>query len=197
MRIGGGHWRGTRLAVADVEGLRPTSDRVRETLFNWLMADLPGAAVLDVFAGSGALGLEAVSRGAANATLIERDAGLIRGLRETIARLPGGDKIELLHDDALAAMARLGGSGRCFDIAFLDPPFAADLWEKSLRALLPLLADRAALYIEMPAGRPAPLLPPGWRLHREGATRDVAYRLYRAIEPGAATLRTASNCLRP
>lgn len=179
VRIVGGHWRGTRLAVADVEGLRPTSDRVRETLFNWLMPQLPAATVLDVFAGSGALGLEAVSRGAASATLIERDAGLMRNLRETVARLSAGDKIELLHEDALAAMARLAAAGRRFDIAFLDPPFAADLWQQSLQALLPLLADQAALYVETPSGQPVPLLPAGWQLHREGATRDVAYRLYR------------------
>ena len=97
VRIIGGHWRGTKLAVPDVDGLRPSADRVRETLFNWLMPALPGARVLDLFAGSGALGLEALSRGAASATLVERDAGLANRLRDVAARLDGGQAAEIVQ----------------------------------------------------------------------------------------------------
>ena len=178
VRIIGGHWRGTRLPVADADGLRPTSDRVRETLFNWLMPALPGARVLDPFAGSGALGLEAISRGAASATLLEHDATRVRQLREPVARLPGGDKARIVQHDALAWLARAASEGRRYDIAFLDPPFASDLWQRSLAGLEPLMADDAWLYVEAPLHAEVSM-PSGWRLHREGHTREVAYRLWR------------------
>src|SRR3546814_3626920 len=106
VRIVGGSWRGTRLPVADVAGLRPTPDRVRETLFNWLQGSLPGARVLDLFAGTGALGLEAVSRGAREALLVERDPRLAGSLRDTIARLKGEDRVEVACADALAWLRR-------------------------------------------------------------------------------------------
>src|SRR5690242_8261358 len=99
VRIIGGRWRNTRLAVPDLPGLRPTSDRVRETLFNWLQPALPGARVLDLFAGSGALGLEAVSRGAASACLVERDAGLASRLREQVGKLDAAGQVEVLQED--------------------------------------------------------------------------------------------------
>ncbi|MDX1550554.1 MAG: 16S rRNA (guanine(966)-N(2))-methyltransferase RsmD, partial [Lysobacter spongiicola] len=130
VRLIGGRWRGSKLPVADIEGLRPTSDRVRETLFNWLMPVLPGARVLDLFAGSGALGLEALSRGAATATLVERDPLLATALAQVAARLPGGEAATVVQADALAWLpAQPRGS---FDIAFLDPPFSAGLWEQAL-----------------------------------------------------------------
>lgn len=178
VRIVGGHWRGTRLPVADMDGLRPSPDRVRETLFNWLMPVLPGARVLDLFAGSGALGLEALSRGAASATLVERDATLVRMLREAVARLPGGDKAEVVQADALAWLPGGAGENRRYDIAFLDPPFAGNLWQRSLVGLQPLMTEDAWLYIETPLSADVPM-PPDWRLHREGETREVAYRLWR------------------
>src|SRR5690606_9279376 len=102
IRIIAGRWRGSKLPVAEVDGLRPTSDRVRETLFNWLMPALPGARVLDLFAGSGALGLEAISRGAASAVLVERDARLAASLQATTERLPGGEAAKVVQADALA-----------------------------------------------------------------------------------------------
>ncbi len=102
VRIIGGRWRGTRLDVADAPGLRPTSDRVRETLFNWLQPMLPGARVLDLFAGSGALGLEALSRGASSAVLVEREPKLAAALRATTARLQGGDAASVVQADAMA-----------------------------------------------------------------------------------------------
>ena len=100
VRLIGGRWRGTRLEVPAIAGLRPTSDRVRETVFNWLMPALPGARVLDLFAGSGALGLEAVSRGAASAVLVERDRELASALRAVATRLPGGDAVTVVEADA-------------------------------------------------------------------------------------------------
>lgn len=176
VRIIGGHWRGTRLPVADADGLRPTSDRARETLFNWLQPALPGARVLDLFAGSGALGFEALSRGARQALLVERDAALCTSLRATASRLEGGDAAEIVQADA-AAFLRLPVQGR-FDVVFVDPPFAADLWDAVLAALSPWLSDDAWLYVESPPQRN---IEPGagWRPHREAGTRDARHALYR------------------
>ena len=176
VRIIAGHWRGTRLPVPDRAGLRPTADRVRETLFNWLQPMLPGARVLDLFAGSGALGLEAVSRGAARATLVERDGELARGLQTLTDRLEGGAAVAVVHADALAWLH--GQADAAFDLAFVDPPFDANLWGGVLPALAPKLAADAWLYVESPLDT-APSLPPEWALHREGRTRDVRYALYR------------------
>lgn len=175
VRIIGGHWRGTKLPVADVAGLRPTSDRVRETLFNWLQPILPGARVLDLFAGSGALGLEAVSRGAREAVLVERDPALAANLRQLAARLPDGDRVQVICADALAWL-RDAPDG--FDLAFVDPPFAAGLWRPALDALAAQMAGDAWLYVEAP--HEADAAPAAdWRLHREGSTRDVRYAVYR------------------
>ena len=186
VRIIGGHWRGTRLTVPARPGLRPSGDRVRETLFNWLMPVLAGARVVDVFAGTGALGLEAVSRGAAHAVLAERDAALAQALRDTVARLSAQGTVEIAQGDALAWLERQAPAS--FDIAFVDPPFDADLWQATLAALLPKMARDAWLYVESPPGR-APTLPPEWSLHREGRTREVRFALYRAPGPrGTDTL---------
>lgn len=180
VRIIGGEWRGTRLPVADHEGLRPTADRVRETLFNWLQPVLPGARVLDLFAGSGALGLEAVSRGAREAVLVERDPRLAEDLRQLAAKLPGGDRVQVVRSDALTW---LDTASPAFDLAFVDPPFAGDLWRPTLAALDSHLTAEAWLYVESPLG---PQISPGaqWRGHREGTTREVRYALYRRVSPG-------------
>jgi 16S rRNA (guanine966-N2)-methyltransferase len=166
VRIIGGRWRGTRLPVPDRPGLRPTSDRVRETLFNWLQPVLPGARVLDLFAGSGALGLEAVSRGAAQATLVERDGQLARCVRDLAARLEGGDVVAVVQANA---MAWLHGQA--------DATFDANLWGGVLPALAPKLAAGAWLYVESPIDL-APSPPSDWALHRQGRTREVRYALY-------------------
>ncbi|WP_102945733.1 16S rRNA (guanine(966)-N(2))-methyltransferase RsmD [Stenotrophomonas sp. VV52] len=176
VRIIGGKWRNTKLPVPLVAGLRPSSDRVRETLFNWLTPRLGGARVLDLFAGSGALGLEAVSRGATQATLVERDAGLARQLRESVARLGAQAQVEVVQADALHWLAQRP-SGLA-DIVFIDPPFADGLWDSVLAGLGPHLAADAWLYLESPAGQTL-RLPPGWLLHREGGTREVGFALYR------------------
>ncbi|AOD15425.1 16S rRNA (guanine(966)-N(2))-methyltransferase RsmD [Xanthomonas fragariae] len=184
VRIVGGRWRNTRLAVPELPGLRPSSDRVRETVFNWLMPRLPGARVLDLFAGSGALGLEAVSRGAAHATLIERDPGLVQRLREHVTRLDAVAQVQVLQEDALRWLERAPAAQA--NIVFVDPPFAAGLWPSVLERLPVHLAADAWLYLEAPADAP-PQVPAGWHLHREGATRQVRYALYR--QP-AATLKS-------
>ena len=176
VRIIGGRWRGTRLPVADAAGLRPTSDRTRETLFNWLQPALPGARVLDLFAGSGALGLEAISRGAREALLVERDGRQCESLRAVAGRLEGGQAATIVQADA-PAFLRAPLHGR-FDVVFVDPPFAAGLWESVLPQLGPWLADDAWLYVEAPLQRN---IEPGadWRLHREGSTRETRHALYR------------------
>jgi len=176
VRIIGGRWRNTRLPVPALPGLRPSSDRVRETLFNWLLPKLGGAKVLDVFAGSGALGLEAVSRGAAHATLVERDPQLAGNLRAAVEKLGAGDRVQVLQVDALRWLQDAPAAGA--DIAFVDPPFADGLWDAVLAQLPRHLAADAWLYVESPAGQP-PVLPGDWMLHREGGTREVRFALYR------------------
>ena len=178
VRIIGGRWRGTRLPVAELAGLRPSSDRVRETLFNWLAPMLPGARALDLFAGSGALGLEALSRGAREAMLVERDARLAESLRQAVARLRAEGEARVVAADALAFL-RAPVHGR-FDIVFVDPPFAANLWPEAFSSLAPWLADEAWLYVESPAA--AGIEPgAGFGLHREGRTREARYALYRRV----------------
>jgi 16S rRNA (guanine966-N2)-methyltransferase len=186
IRLIGGRWRGTRLDVPQSPGLRPTADRVRETLFNWLAPYLPGAKVVDVFAGTGALGLEALSRGAADAVLIERDPALASSLRSILARLEDGGRGRVVQADA---MAWLAGQSGTFDVAFVDPPFAAGLWARVWPALAPRLAPDALVHVECPIDVD-PGVPEGWSLHREGRTRDVRHALYRApaAPVAAATL---------
>jgi 16S rRNA (guanine966-N2)-methyltransferase len=176
VRIIGGRWRGTRLPVPDLPGLRPTPDRVRETLFNWLQSVLPGARVLDLFAGSGALGLEAVSRGAREALLVERDPMLVEALLAAAKRLDAGDAVHVLRADAVSLL-RTPLHGR-FDVVFVDPPFADSAWVPVLSALAPWLADDAWLYLESPSDQ-AVDPDASWLPHREGRTRDVRYGLYR------------------
>ena len=176
VRIIGGRWRGTRLPVPHRPGLRPTSDRVRETLFNWLQPHLPGARVLDLFAGSGSLGFESLSRGAATAQLVEADPQLASGLKDVSARLDAGSQLDVHTGDALAWL-RTAPEG-VFDIAFVDPPFEAGLWDAVLALLPARMAGQAYIYLEAPISS-APVLPGEWALHRESHTRDVRYALYR------------------
>ncbi|ODS61713.1 MAG: 16S rRNA (guanine(966)-N(2))-methyltransferase RsmD [Arenimonas sp. SCN 70-307] len=192
VRIIAGHLRGSKLPVPDRPGLRPTSDRVRETLFNWLQPVLRGARVLDLFAGTGALGFEAASRGAGEVVLVERDPGLAAGLREQATRLKAGLRVE--NADALAWLAR-PPAGR-YDLVFLDPPFEAGLWQAAAVALGPWLALGALIYVETPRNA-SPNLPAGWQRHRQGQTRDVEFALYRTAAgptaPGADTLGPEST----
>ncbi|MFN3902860.1 16S rRNA (guanine(966)-N(2))-methyltransferase RsmD [Rehaibacterium terrae] len=189
VRIIAGRWRNTRLPVPDRPGLRPTADRVRETLFNWLQPVLPGARVLDLFAGTGALGFEAGSRGAAEVVMVERDPELAASLRGTAARLKAGN-VTVECADALAWLRR--PSPARFDLVFLDPPFAAGLWTQALDGLVPWLAPGARVYVESPADD-VPSAPPGWLLLREGRTREVRYALYRLPDGAPATLTPAHD----
>lgn len=177
IRIIGGQLRNSRLEVPQRPGLRPTPERVRETLFNWLMAKVGGARALDLFAGTGALGIEALSRGAREVVFCERDAGLAAALRANLQRLRQESRSRVVADDALAALAR---EREPFDLVFLDPPFAGAFWTDAAAAIerLGLLAPDAMIYVESPAAAP-PQLPPDWRVHRQGRAGDVAYALYR------------------
>lgn len=151
IRIIGGQWRGRKLAVPDSPGLRPTGDRARETLFNWLSTRVHGARCLDLFAGSGALGLEAASRGAAEVVLVERQISLAQALREIAAAWPGGERLTIVQADAMAWLESASGP---FDIVFIDPPFDAKLQGSVLELLLEkkLLAPEARIYVESGRG---------------------------------------------
>ena len=176
IRIIGGSLRGSRLDVADHPGLRPTPDRLRETLFNWLAPVIVGSRVLDLFAGSGALALEALSRGAASALAIERDRELARRIADNAARLrvPG---LEVAVENALVWLSR--EAARPFDVVFLDPPFDADLWSKAAAALDRggWLAPGARIYVETSRDI-TPVLPQSWTLLRESHAGDVLGALY-------------------
>jgi 16S rRNA (guanine966-N2)-methyltransferase len=147
IRIVGGQWKRTRLQVPDKPGLRPTPDRVRETLFNWLGQDLTGWRCIDAFAGSGALGFEAASRGAADVLLVEQDAELVSLLRATQKRLEACT-VRVQRGNALSALAGLAPAS--MDLVFLDPPFDAKLFEKALTAAAPAVQPEGFIYLEAP-----------------------------------------------
>jgi len=181
VRIVGGQWKRTRLAVLDRPGLRPTPVRVRETLFNWLGQDLTGWRCLDAFAGAGALGFEAASRGATEVVLLERDAVLRRQLREVQQRLKA-TQVRIEAADALAWMARCE-PGR-FELVFLDPPFDAGLFEAALGAAARLPVMGGVIYLEANVQWPAESLAAhGLRLARHGRAGAVhAHLLQREAE---------------
>ncbi len=168
--------RGSKLPVADRPGLRPTPGRVRETLFNWLGQDMTGWRVLDAFAGSGALGFEAASRGAAEVLLLERDPALAASLRASLARLKV-DHLRVTTVDAIVWMA-LCPPGR-FDLVLLDPPFDAGLQPAALAMAAPLLAAGGCLYLESPAALAPDELPAGLEPWRQGRAGAVHYHLLR------------------
>lgn len=175
LRIIGGEWRGRRIRFPQRPGIRPTPDRIRETLFNWLAPIVKGSRCLDLFAGSGALGLEALSRGAAAATFIESDRSTAERLRETTATLAPERAVVLQAD----AFRWLDGPSQRFDLAFLDPPFGSGLLSEALRKLDSggWLSPAAYVYLEAPA-KDGPLsLPAGWTLHRSGKAGAVGYHL--------------------
>ena len=147
VRIIGGLWKRTRLPVPDKAGLRPTPDRVRETLFNWLGQDLRGWRCVDAFAGTGALGFEAASRGATDVLLVEQDAQLVDLLRATQKKLEAS-AVKVERGNGLSVLARLAPAS-C-NLVFLDPPFDADLWERALASSASALAADGAIYLEAP-----------------------------------------------
>lgn len=175
VRIIGGLWKRTRIPVADRPGLRPTPDRVRETLFNWLGQDLDGWRVLDAFAGSGALGFEAASRGAAEVTLLEQDPDLVRSLNASRERLQAAT-LRVQRADALAWMK--GAPAASLELVLLDPPFAAGLGERALAAAARLLVPGGLVYLE--AGEPyagtVPATLQAWRSGRVGAVHAALWQ---------------------
>lgn len=187
VRIIAGRWRGRRLTFPVVEGLRPTPDRVRETLFNWLQGHCAGARVLDLFAGSGALGLEALSRGAASAVLVERHPAAAAQLRSSLATLgidtAGAAPVQVVQADGYRY---LEGAVAVVDLVFLDPPFADGREDELCKLLIERgwLAPGGWLYVEHAASRAVPVWPAGLRSWREGRAGDVVFHLLRR-EPAA------------
>jgi 16S rRNA (guanine966-N2)-methyltransferase len=161
VRIIGGQWKRSKLPVAERPGLRPTPDRVRETLFNWLGPDLTGWRVLDAFAGSGALGFEAASRGAAEVLMIESDAALVRSLVAAKARLQA-QAVQVIAADALAWLKRCAPER--FELVLLDPPFEANGFDVALAAAVPAVVPGGFVYLEAPREFADPL--PGFTRHR-------------------------------
>lgn len=179
MRIIGGEWRGRRLPVPASEGLRPTPDRVRETLFNWLQMSITGADCLDLFAGTGALGFEAASRGARLSVLVEQDRHQVDLLNEQL-RIFAADNIRVVCANAIPWLERTSES---FDIIFLDPPFRSDLLMDALTILSSraILRDSGLVYVEQAKGEE---LPPDWQIYKETRAGQVVARLLK--QPQAA-----------
>lgn len=178
VRIVAGKWRGRFLPVDDAPGLRPTSGRIRETVFNWLAPVIEGAHCLDPFAGTGVLGLEALSRGAASVTLVERSPAVAATLARAIQALDAGDA-SLHVGDAFAWLA--GAAPRRYDIVFLDPPYSLESLEDLCRLLhaRPWLAAGASIYMEQDVRDRPPALPDGCRVIREKTAGSVRYSLAR------------------
>ena len=176
IRIIGGDWKRTPLPVLDLDGLRPTPDRVRETLFNWLGQRLDGQRCLDLFAGSGALGFEAASRGAARVLMVERHGKAAGQLRANQARL-APNTIEVAEADALRLAASLAAGS--FDVVFLDPPFGSDLLGRALELATPLVSAEGFLYVEAGDALDVAQTPAlaGWTIVRQGKAGAVHYHL--------------------
>ncbi len=181
VRIVGGCWRGRKLRFPDGDGLRPTGDRIRETLFNWLMPVLPAAHCLDLFAGSGALGFEALSRGAASCMLLERNPQAVQCLQEA-KQLLSAEKAQIVAADSMQWLASTSG---VFDIVFIDPPFAdASLVPTVIVAAMEqrgLLATDPWIYVEQPVSR-MQNPPAGFVQYRQQRTGQVSYSLWRRME---------------
>lgn len=176
LRIVGGRWRGMRIDFPAIEAIRPSPDRVRETLFNWLQARIVGTRCLDLFAGSGALGIEALSRGAAAVTFVDREPQIGRHLTQTLERL-GASGASVQVEDAARFLNR---PPQPFDVVFLDPPFASALLQTAFTRLPQgWLAPEAHVYVECPADAPLPPLPPGWLVYRSKQAGQVGYHLVR------------------
>lgn len=176
VRIIGGELRSRLVRFPADAPIRPTPDRVRETLFNWLGQRLDGLACLDLFAGSGALGFEAVSRGASRVVMVERDRAAAAALRENAAEL-GATRAEIVQGESIAWLA--SGTDR-FDVVFLDPPYASDLLEAALAKLTPRLNPGARVYVEADASRE---FAPPWVVRREARAGAVRYALIERTDP--------------
>ena len=178
VRIIGGTWKRSKLPVGESDGLRPTPDRVRETLFNWLGQYLSGWRCLDAFAGSGALGFEAASRGADAVVMVERDRHLARSLGEVKARL-SADQVRIDNADAIAWMARCAADS--FELVFLDPPFEGALLEPALAAAARIVVPQGYVYVESGEALPDRA---DMAVHRQGRAGAVHYALLRRLNTG-------------
>jgi 16S rRNA (guanine966-N2)-methyltransferase len=180
VRIIGGEWRGRLIEFVDAEGLRPTKDLIRETLFNWLQFHLPGSRCLDAFAGSGALGFEAASRGAAEVVMVEASGEVTAQLRRQASVLQA-TQVEIVYSDLQQYLQR-SNKPLPFDIVFLDPPFNTDLLMHSCEWLhnLRLLQAGAHIYLEAAKAAGLPSLPAGWNWLKQKQSGDVAYGLAKA-----------------
>ncbi|MBY7843187.1 16S rRNA (guanine(966)-N(2))-methyltransferase RsmD [Vibrio fluvialis] len=176
VRIISGLWRGRKLPVHDAEGLRPTTDRVKETLFNWIAQDIPHARCLDLFAGSGGLGFESASRQADKVTMLEMNPQAFAQLKTNIAALKASN-IEAVNTDTLAYLKQ---PGQAYDVVFIDPPFRQGLLQETVQLLEQngWLAANAMIYIESEKELPLTELPESWQLYREKLAGQVCYRLF-------------------
>jgi 16S rRNA (guanine966-N2)-methyltransferase len=183
VRIIGGTWRARRIEFPDLPGLRPTPDRIRETLFNWLQQSISGTRCLDLFAGSGALGIEALSRGAAEVVFVETAPAAAHTLRAQLKRLGGETRGRVLD---LGAARFLRTPGEPFDVVFLDPPFG----QNALPEYLPQLAtgnwlkSGGLVYLENERSAGLPALPPGWEMLKSKSAGEVGYHLVRGVSSG-------------
>ncbi|MEJ2691942.1 MAG: 16S rRNA (guanine(966)-N(2))-methyltransferase RsmD [Candidatus Thiodiazotropha sp.] len=181
VRIIGGEHRGRKLPFAEMPGLRPTGDRIRETLFNWLQPVVEGARCLDLFAGSGALGIEAASRGAARVVMVEHAGSVVRQLERNKETL-GLAQISIVRADALQFLEQ---SPTPFDIVFLDPPYDSNLLPPICQRLtMGWLSGRARIYLEEDISREFPFLPEGWNWLKQKTAGRVRYGLADATLPG-------------
>lgn len=176
LRIIGGKWRGRKLAFPDVEGLRPTPDRVRETLFNWLQDKIGGARCLDLFSGSGALGLEAASRGADSVTMVENNLLASKQLQSHCQSITANN----CRVESKTAQQFLSSCSQQFDVVFIDPPYQSNLWSEVAEQLMAqaILADSASIYLECPSNGELPIFPAQWQLIKDKKAGSVRYCLF-------------------
>ena len=175
LRIIGGNWRGRKITFPEHDGIRPTGDRVRETLFNWLMHDIRGAACLDLFAGSGVLSIEALSRGAAHVTLIENNHAASSHISQNLALLDASpNTFDNIKSDAMNWLSHCDNG---FDLIFIDPPFASNALPRVLEHLAARQIARKFVYLETPEALEIGDLPDQWRLYRQKRTGSVHYSL--------------------
>ncbi len=176
LRIIGGTWRGRKIDFATEPGVRPTPDRIRETLFNWLQPNIAGARCLDLFSGSGALGFEALSRGAAEVVMVDQSSAVTKQLltNANLLKTGGAQVVQTSADNYLQRT-----TPQSFDIVFLDPPFESQAIENYCAQLESgqWLTSHALIYMEREKGTPSPHLPDGWQLHREKKAGKVVYAL--------------------
>jgi len=183
IRIIGGQWRSRKISFLEAPGLRPTGDRIRETLFNWLGININGAHCLDLYAGSGILGLEALSRGASTCTALENNPTVVKQLHANCNEL--GADLSIINADSIKFLQHKN-SGRVFDIVFIDPPFSKTLHTESC-ALLESngwLAYDALIYCELPAKENLFATPSSWLIKKDKIASGVRYMLYSRIVSG-------------